>query len=83
MRHYDITDPLQALQFVSVLLRLARHGKRLGEVFDTKKAAFSLETYEPWSKLSQIQHNDVQGSKSGAVQQAGSEQVDEQDTKFH
>jgi hypothetical protein len=31
---YDITDPLQALQFVSVLL--ARHGKKLHDLFQYK-----------------------------------------------
>jgi len=83
-RHYDITNPSQAFQFVSDLLRLACHSKRLSEVFNMKKAtlfkSLSLETHEPWSKLSQIPRNDEQGGKSGAAQQAELEQVDEQDT---
>ena len=73
IRYYDITNLSQAFQFVSILLRLACHGKRLGEVFEMKKATFykslSSETHQPWSKLSQIRRNDEQGGDSGAVQQ--------------
>ncbi|KAG2351058.1 hypothetical protein BDR07DRAFT_1447015 [Suillus spraguei] len=44
IRHYDIRDPLQALQFVSILPRLARH--------DVKE----LQS-KPWSKLAQRQED--------------------------
>ncbi|OJA12707.1 hypothetical protein AZE42_02878 [Rhizopogon vesiculosus] len=72
VRHYDITDPLQAFQFVSVLLRLARYGLVLRACFDEKKDALcnSLRnrTYTPWSKLAQIEGENLQGGGSEAAQ---------------
>ncbi|KAG0696443.1 hypothetical protein DFH29DRAFT_879354 [Suillus ampliporus] len=54
VRHYDITDPLQALQFVSVLLRLARHGQKLRCLFEGKlHMNISSKSLKPWSKFAQ------------------------------
>jgi hypothetical protein len=57
VRHYDITDPLQALQFVSVLLRLARHGMELHTRFEQKKgkAYYQSLIISRWSKSAQIE----------------------------
>ncbi|KAG1741780.1 uncharacterized protein EDB91DRAFT_1279845 [Suillus paluster] len=78
VRHYNITDPLQAFQFVAVLLRLARHGLILRQKFEEKQGAFyesiSSKTFKPWSKLAQLSE---EKDKSEAVQQTGSEQVGE------
>jgi hypothetical protein len=52
VRHYDITDPLQALQFVSILPRLARHGKDLRRLI---KGQPPISDVKPWSKLHQRQ----------------------------
>ncbi|KAG0703493.1 hypothetical protein DFH29DRAFT_803492, partial [Suillus ampliporus] len=58
VRHYDITDPLQALQLVSILLRLARHGQRLRHLFEDKQCvphtSISSKKLKPWSKLAQL-----------------------------
>jgi hypothetical protein len=69
IRHYDISDPLQAFQFVSVLLRLTRHGLKLRAAFDEKKDALfeslRVSKYTSWSKLAQ---KDAQGGGSEAPQ---------------
>jgi len=71
VRHYDITDPLDAFQFVSILLRLGRHGVELRARFDEKKDALyknlRTSTYTPWSKLAQI---DGKGPQDG-ISEAG------------
>jgi len=68
VRHYDITDPLDAFQFVSILLRLARYGLELRTRFDEKKDAFyeslRTSTYTPWSKSAQIDGKGLQDSSS-------------------
>ncbi|KAG0703486.1 hypothetical protein DFH29DRAFT_441140 [Suillus ampliporus] len=80
VRYYDITDPLQALQFVWVLLRLARHGQRLRGLFEQKQNALhmsiSLKTLKPWSKLAQ--GDSEEGGGLEAVHVMDSEQVGEQ-----
>lgn len=55
VRHYDITDLFQALQFVLVLPRLAHHGKKFHDLFQ-ENALKQLE-YKPRSKLAQQQHS--------------------------
>lgn len=72
VRHYDITDPLQALQFVSVLPRLVRHGKKLHDFFQ-EKVLKQLE-YKPWSKLAQRQHSAVD-TRLAADQQTERKQI--------
>ncbi|OAX38629.1 hypothetical protein K503DRAFT_717925 [Rhizopogon vinicolor AM-OR11-026] len=55
VRHYDISDPLQAFQFVSVLLRLARHGLVLRDRLEQMEDAVYKRFLESgWSKLAQI-----------------------------
>ncbi|OJA16885.1 hypothetical protein AZE42_08501 [Rhizopogon vesiculosus] len=55
VRHYDISDPLQAFQFVSVLLRLARHGLALrARLEQTKDTVYKRFLESGWSKLAQI-----------------------------
>jgi hypothetical protein len=56
VRHYDIRDPLQALQFVSILLRLARHGVSLHGLIEGQPAISDLK---PWSKLHQRQEDGI------------------------
>ncbi|KAG1717263.1 hypothetical protein EDB19DRAFT_2048173 [Suillus lakei] len=53
VRHYDITSPLQALQFVSVLPRLACHGLRLRSLLNKQLAIIDVNRLqsEPWSKF--------------------------------
>ncbi|OJA11657.1 hypothetical protein AZE42_08379 [Rhizopogon vesiculosus] len=56
VRHYDITDPLQAFQFVSVLLRLARYGLKLRARLEQKNTAYYESLAKSrWSKLAQIE----------------------------
>ncbi|KAG2031074.1 hypothetical protein BDR03DRAFT_986662 [Suillus americanus] len=43
VRHYDIRDPLQALQFVSILPRLARHGQGLRRLLEKQLANYRCE----------------------------------------
>ncbi|KAG2753439.1 hypothetical protein P692DRAFT_20722495 [Suillus brevipes Sb2] len=50
VRNYDIRDPLQALQFVSILPRLARHGADLLKLL---KKPLAISDVEEWSKLYQ------------------------------
>jgi hypothetical protein len=52
VRRYDIRDPIQALQFVSILPRLARHGKDLSGLLDQQLANSSSNVKE-WTKLHQ------------------------------
>lgn len=72
VRHYDITDPLQALQFVSVLPRLVRHGKKLHDFFQ-EKVLKQLE-YKLWSKLAQRQHS-AEDTRLAADQQTERKQI--------
>ncbi|KAG1777322.1 hypothetical protein EV702DRAFT_969844 [Suillus placidus] len=60
VRHYDIRDPLQALQFVSILPRLARHGLGLRRLLEKRLVVIDVNQLEskPWSKLSQRQEDE-------------------------
>ncbi|KAG1855963.1 hypothetical protein F4604DRAFT_1590554 [Suillus subluteus] len=60
VRHYDIRDPLQALQFVSILPRLARHGLGLRRLLERQVAAIDVDQPQskPWSKLAQWQEDE-------------------------
>jgi hypothetical protein len=60
VRHYDIGDPHQALQFVSILPRLARHGHSLRRLLEKQLAIIDVNklTSKPWSKLSQRQEDE-------------------------
>jgi hypothetical protein len=55
VRPYDIRDPLQALQFVSILPRLARHGEALCGLI---KGQPSVSDVKPWSMLHQREEED-------------------------
>ncbi|KAG2351287.1 hypothetical protein BDR07DRAFT_1247983, partial [Suillus spraguei] len=57
VRYYDIRDPLQALQFVSILPRLARHGLNLRGLLEKQLAIMDAKELQskPWSKLLQRQ----------------------------
>ncbi|KAG1836825.1 hypothetical protein DFJ58DRAFT_817505 [Suillus subalutaceus] len=59
VRHYDIRDPLQALQFVSILPRLARHGLELRRLLEKQLATIDVSQLQskPWSKLAQRQED--------------------------
>ncbi|KAG1723266.1 hypothetical protein EDB19DRAFT_2029127 [Suillus lakei] len=61
VRHYDITDPVQALQFVSVLPRLACHGLRLRVLLDEQLASIDVNRLESklWSKGPQRQEDEI------------------------
>ncbi|KAG2358641.1 hypothetical protein BDR07DRAFT_1294366 [Suillus spraguei] len=50
VRHYDIRDPLQALQFVSILPRLARHGIALCDLLEKQLAIIDVKELQskPW-----------------------------------
>jgi hypothetical protein len=72
VRHYDIKDPLQALQFVSILLRLARHGMSLRGLFEGQPA---ISDVKPWSKLHQRQEVEI------ATKRTESEQAVAQDRR--
>ncbi|KAF9236662.1 hypothetical protein BU15DRAFT_49781 [Melanogaster broomeanus] len=62
VRHYDITDTMNAFQFATVLVRLAKHAQTLREIFETKHREGLLKMIkEPklhralwWSKSAQI-----------------------------
>jgi hypothetical protein len=75
VRHYDITDPLQALQFVSILPRLARHGEALRSLI---KGQPSVSDVKPWSMLHQREEDKKRAteaeSEERAIEQAESEQ---------
>jgi hypothetical protein len=77
VRHYDIRDPLQALQFVSILPRLARHGHSLRRLLEKQLASIDVNklTSKPWSKLSQRQEDE----RLAAAEQTGLEQSLAQD----
>ncbi|KAG2125821.1 uncharacterized protein EDB93DRAFT_1097582 [Suillus bovinus] len=55
VRHYDIRDPLQALQFVSILPRLARHGLGLRHILEKQLTEIDMTRFQSklWSKLPQ------------------------------
>ncbi|KAG2756650.1 hypothetical protein P692DRAFT_20868302 [Suillus brevipes Sb2] len=72
VRHYDIRDPLQALQFVSILLRLARHGVSLRGLLEGQPA---ISDVKPWSKLYQRQEDKI------ATKRTESEQAVAQDCR--
>ncbi|KAG1860404.1 hypothetical protein F4604DRAFT_1957815 [Suillus subluteus] len=59
VRHYDIRDPLQALQFVSILPRLARHGLGLRRLLEKQLATIDVNQLQSklWSKLAQRQED--------------------------
>ncbi|KAG1855961.1 hypothetical protein F4604DRAFT_1932104 [Suillus subluteus] len=61
VRHYDIRDPLQALQFVSILPRLARHGLGLRRLLEKQLATIDVNQLQskPWSKLAQRQGDEA------------------------
>jgi hypothetical protein len=68
VRNYDITDPMQAFQFVSVLLRLARHGLKLRAHFEQMNdTVYDSLVKSRWSKLAQIKE-DPQGGEPDAAQ---------------
>ncbi|KAG2031345.1 hypothetical protein BDR03DRAFT_116281 [Suillus americanus] len=60
IRHYDIRDPLQALQFVSFLPRLARHGLGLRRLLEKQLTIIDVNQLQskPWSKLAQRQEDE-------------------------
>jgi hypothetical protein len=67
VRYYDITDPLQAFQFVSVLLRLTQHGLKLRARFDENKGTFYDNLVKSrWSKFAQIED----GSSAAGTEEA-------------
>ncbi|KAG1717685.1 hypothetical protein EDB19DRAFT_1179074 [Suillus lakei] len=65
VRHYDITSPLQALQFVSVLPRLACHGLRLRSLLNKQLAIIDVNRLqsEPWSKFPQHEDEKLAAAK--------------------
>ncbi|KAG2031347.1 hypothetical protein BDR03DRAFT_1016227 [Suillus americanus] len=73
VRHYDIRDPLQALQFVSILPRLARYGLELRRLLEKQLAAIDGNQLQsrPWSKLAQRQEDE----RSAAAKRTESEQA--------
>ncbi|KAG2358622.1 hypothetical protein BDR07DRAFT_1611788 [Suillus spraguei] len=77
IRYYDIRDPLQALQFVSILPRLARHGLDLRGLLRKQLAIIDVTELQskPWSKLAQQQED----KRLAAAQQTRSEEVVAQD----
>ncbi|KAG2366672.1 hypothetical protein BDR07DRAFT_1479897 [Suillus spraguei] len=77
IRHYDIRDPLQALQFVSILPRLARHGLDLCGLLEKQLAIIDVKELQsrPWSKLAQRQED----KRLAAAQQTRSEEAVAQD----
>ncbi|KAG2070359.1 hypothetical protein BDR04DRAFT_1118400 [Suillus decipiens] len=60
VRYYDIRDPLQALQFVLILLRLTRYGLSLRRALDQQLAIIDAGELQskPWSKLYQRQEDE-------------------------
>lgn len=56
VRYYDIKDPLQALQFVSVLSRLADHALGLRRLLENQDVN-QLHS-QPWSMLHQRQEDE-------------------------
>ncbi|KAG1814311.1 uncharacterized protein BJ212DRAFT_1588349 [Suillus subaureus] len=60
VRHYDIRDPLQALQFVSILPRLARYSLGLRRLLEKQLATIDVKQLQskPWSKLAQRQEDE-------------------------
>ncbi|KAG2354131.1 hypothetical protein BDR07DRAFT_1430708 [Suillus spraguei] len=77
IRHYDIRDPLQALQFVSILPRLARHGLDLRGLLEKQLVIIDVNELQskPWSKLAQRQED----KRLAAAQQTRSEEAVAQD----
>ncbi|KAG1814313.1 uncharacterized protein BJ212DRAFT_364751 [Suillus subaureus] len=71
VRHYDIRDPLQALQFVSILPRLARYGLGLRRLLEKQLQS------KPWSKSAQRQEDE----RLAAAKRAESEQAVAQDRR--
>ncbi|KAG2129723.1 uncharacterized protein EDB93DRAFT_1234411 [Suillus bovinus] len=67
VRHYEITDPLQALQFVSILPRLARHGLGLRHLLEKQLAGIDVSQFQskPWSKLSQRLEDEILAADKG------------------
>ncbi|KAG2072964.1 hypothetical protein BDR04DRAFT_1095808 [Suillus decipiens] len=77
IRYYDIRDPVQALQFVSILPRLARHGLDLCGLLEKQLVMIDVKELQskPWSKLPQRQED----KRLAAAQQTRSEEVVAQD----
>ncbi|KAG2358626.1 hypothetical protein BDR07DRAFT_263557 [Suillus spraguei] len=77
IRYYDIRDPFQALQFVSILPRLARHGLDLCRLLEKQLAIIDVKELQsrPWSKLAQRQED----KRLAAAQQTRSEEAVAQD----
>ncbi|KAG2361293.1 hypothetical protein BDR07DRAFT_1359144 [Suillus spraguei] len=77
IRHYDIRDPLQALQYVSILPRLARHGLDLRGLLEKQLAIIDVKELQSklWSKLAQRQED----KRLAAAQQTRSEEAVAQD----
>ncbi|KAG1808038.1 uncharacterized protein BJ212DRAFT_1485318 [Suillus subaureus] len=77
VRHYDIRDPLQALQFVSILPRLARYGQGLRRLLEKQLATIDVNQLgsKPWSKLPQRQEDE----RLAAVKRTELEQAVTQD----
>lgn len=61
VRQYDIRDPLQPLEFVSILPRLVRHGLGLRRLLEERLAIIDVNQLQlkPWSKLSQQQEDET------------------------
>ncbi|KAG2115581.1 hypothetical protein BD769DRAFT_1073401 [Suillus cothurnatus] len=73
VRHYDIRDPFQALQFVSILPRLARHGHSLRRLLEKQLTIIDVNklTSKPWSKLPQRQEDErLAAAKRTELEQA-------------
>jgi hypothetical protein len=60
VQQYDISDPLQALQFVSILSRLAPHGVSL---CDLLKGQPAISDVKPWSKFHQQQEDEAKSKE--------------------
>ncbi|KAG2358643.1 hypothetical protein BDR07DRAFT_1379277 [Suillus spraguei] len=60
VRYYDIRDPLQAMQFASILPRLARYGLNLRHALEKQLAILDVDKLQPkpWSKLYQRQEDE-------------------------
>lgn len=77
VRHYDIRDPFQALQFVSVLPRLARHGLRLRCLLEKRLEIIHVNQVHPrlWSKLPQREDERSAAARTKLEQGAAQEVV--------
>jgi hypothetical protein len=63
VRHYDIKDPIQALQFVSILPRLADYGVKLLQGLSKGQPVISDVK---WSKLCQRKEDEARRKENAA-----------------